>query len=250
MYKASMDIGRINKMMKLKFELIVMSDNDEKYPHLRLINKFNYCGNDYFRINPNPFIVIDITSYMNKKDGWNTNNTVTLTRYYLFRFIQGLRKLIMDFKSNKELFFYRNQELIVNNYISEQIKIAVPVSGNKTILMKPCVVPDEESTTGNVYEGCLFYINSMENFAYLTYTEMEYLLYELMNIDMNTLSLQLITIVKQYENQETEKTDGPTSSEVQINSEVELVSPSKVTIVKQNELHIICLSLLDKVLSL
>lgn len=236
MYKASIDIGRINKMMKIKFELIVVSDNEEKYPHLKLVNKFNYCNNDYFRINPNPFIVIDITSYMNKKEGYNANNTVTLNRYYLFRFIQCLRKLLMDFKSVKDLFYYREKELIVNNYIAEQLKIVIPVSGNKTILMQPCVVPDEESTTGKVYEGCIFYINTMDNFAYLTYTEMEYLLYELVNIDMNTLAIQLISLVKQYENQEIVKTESPTSSETQIESEIELSSPSKVTIIKKGEM--------------
>jgi hypothetical protein len=236
MYKASIDIGRINKMMKIKFELIIKSESEEKYPHLKLISKFNYCGNDYFRINPNPFIVIDITSYMNKKDGYNTNNNVTLNRYYLFRFTQGLKKLIMDFKSNKDLFYYRDRELIVNSYIAENLKIVIPVSGSKTIMIQPCVVPDEESTTGKVYEGCIFYINSMENFAYLTYTEMEYLLYELVNIDMNVLSMQLISIVKEYENQEVEKIESPTSSEAPINSEVELSSPSKVTIIKQGEM--------------
>ena len=38
-----------------------------------------------------------------------------------------------------------------------------------------------------VYEGCIFYINNMENFAYLTYTEMEYLYYELTKVDIEKM---------------------------------------------------------------
>jgi hypothetical protein len=126
--------------------------------------------------------------------------------------------------------------LVVNNEVSNTVTISIPTSGNKTIMMKPCVVPDEESSTGNVYEGCIFYINNMENFAYLTYTEIEYLFYELSKIDMNALALQLITIVKQFENQKSEKIIGPTSSQQEVSSEVEIMTPSSVTIIKTNQI--------------
>ena len=76
----------------------------------------------------------------------------------------------------------------------------------------------------------------MENFAYLTYTEMEYLYYELSKVDMSSLSLQLITIVKQFENQKSEKITGPTSSQRDVSSEIEITTPSSVTIVKTNQL--------------
>ena len=114
--------------------------------------------------------------------------------------------------------------------------ISIPTANNKTIVLRPCVVPDEESTTNHVYEGSVFYINNMENFAYLTYTEMEYLYYELSKIDMSALSLQLVTIVKQFENQKSEKLEVPTSSEGVVDSEIELVTPSAVTIIKTNEM--------------
>jgi hypothetical protein len=173
---------------------------------------------------------------MTKGEAWTPNQSVTLTRYYLFRFLQGLRRLISDFQSHKDLFYYQNNELVVDNNIADSVTISIPTSGNKTIMMKPCVVPDEESSTGNVYEGSIFYINNMENFAYLTYTEMEYLFYELSKIDMNSLSLQLITIVKQFENQRSEKITGPTSSQQEVGSEIEIATPSSVTIVKTNQI--------------
>ena len=236
MYKATFEIGKINKMLKIKFGLIIQSEEMGKFKAAPLVSKFNFGGNDYIRINPNPFIILDISSYMDKGESWSSNRTVTLNRYYLFRFLQGLRKLINDFQTKKNLFYYKNNELIVNNIEADSVMISIPTAGSKTIMMRPCVVPDEESTTNKVYEGCVFYINNMENFAYLTYTEIEYLYYELSKIDMSATALQLITIVKQFENQRSEKLTVPTSSEGAIASEIELISPSSVTIIKKNEM--------------
>ena len=236
MYKASIEIGRVNKMMKIKFGLIIRSDDESKFKANKIVSKFDYGGNDYLRINPSPYIILDISSYMNKNEGWSTNQSVTLNRYYLFRFLQGLRKLITDFQNRKNLFYYQNNELVVNNMIADDATISIPTAGSKTIMMKPCVVPDEESSTGRVYEGCIFYINNMENFAYLTYTEMEYLYFELTKIDMSALSLQLISIVKQFENQESEKFTIPASTQSEIGSEIEIETPSSLTVIKKNEM--------------
>lgn len=237
MYKANIEIGRINKMMKLKFGLVIIPDENPNFKTLQLVSKFNYGGNDYIRINPNPYIILDISSsYINKGESWSSNQTATLNRYYLFRFLQGLRKLILDFQSCKNLFYYQDDELKVNNTEADRVTVSIPTGGNKTIMMKPCVVPDEESTTGVVYEGCIFYINNMENFAYLTYTEMEYLYYELTKIDMSALSMQLISIVKQYDHQKSQRLMVPASSQGEINSEIEISTPSSVTIIKKSEM--------------
>ena len=50
------------------------------------------------------------------------------------------------------------------------------------------------------------------------------------------LLTQQINIIKQYENQESEKYEVPTSSETTISSEIELSSPSKITIIKKSEM--------------
>ena len=237
MYKATIEIARINKMMKLKFGLIIKPDEFSSFKTQQVVSKFSYNGNNYIKLNPNPYIILDISSsYTTKGDSWSSNQTVSLNRYYLFRFLQGLKKLIADFQSRKNLFYYSKNELIVNDMVADEIAISVLTGTGKTVMMKPCVVPDEESTTGNVYEGCIFYINNMENFAYLTYTEIEYLYYELSKIDMSVLSLQLIGVVEQYEKMKTEKIIVPPSSQTDIKSDIEISSPSSVTIIKQNEL--------------
>jgi hypothetical protein len=115
MYKATIEIGRVNKMMKIKFGLVIKSDEETKFKANKLVSKFSYSGNDYLRINPNPYIILDITSFMDKGEGWSSNRTVTLNRYYLFRFLQGLKRLINDFHNCKNLFYYRkdNKEVHV-----------------------------------------------------------------------------------------------------------------------------------------
>lgn len=237
MYKATIEIGRINKTMKIKFGLVVRPDESSVFKAQPLVNKFSFGGNDYIRVSPNPFIVIDISSsYTTKGEAWSSNQTVTLNKYYLFRFLQGLKRLISDFQTRKNLFYYRNNELFVNDEVANTVEISIQTAGSKTILMRPCVVPDEESTTHRVYEGCIFYINNMENFAYLTYTEIEYLYYELTKIDMSSLAMQLITVVSQYEGHKSEKIIAPPSPQTVIDSDIEISTPSSVTIIKKNEI--------------
>ena len=237
MYKATIEIGRINKSMKLKFGLVIRSDESSVYKSQPLVSKFNFGGNDYIKLNPNPFVILDISSsYINKGESWSSNQTVSLNRYYLFRFLQGLKKLINDFQTYKNLFYYKNNELIVNNDVADNITISIPTANSKTVMMKPCVVPDEESSTHSVYEGCIFYINNMENFAYLTYTEIEYLYYELSKIDMTTISMQIISIVEQYEKQKSQKITVAPSSQTEISSDIEISTPSSITIIKKNEM--------------
>ena len=236
MYKVTFDMARINKMMKIKFGLIVHSDDTAKFKGAPIINKTHWYGTDTLKLTPNPFIILDISASSDKDEGWSPNKTVTLNRYYLFRFLQGLKKLIDSFRTCKNLFYYQNNELVVNNNLAESVSISIPTANSKTILLMPCVVPDEESSLNKVYEGCIFCINTMENYAYLTYTEMEYLMYELSKIDMNSLSLQVISIVKQYEGLQSETIKIPPSSEIPVNSEIEIVTPSKITVIKKNEM--------------
>jgi hypothetical protein len=140
------------------------------------------------------------------KDGWNINQSVTLSKRYLFMFIQALNQLIQNYREEKNLFYYRNNELVVNIALAEKLQLTVPTA-TKTIRMQPCVVLDEESNTE--YEGSIFYINTMDNFAYLTFSEMEYLLWELTHIDLPSLSLQMIALAREYHKQSERKIDVP-----------------------------------------
>lgn len=192
MYKASIDLFKIGKSMKIKFGLIIHGDNGDKIN--RLINKFNYMGNDYFKVSPTPFITLDISDNSTKTEGWCSNNMVNLNRYGLYRFVSNLKRLVYDMNSpaNQGLYFISNGHKIVNKNIVNLCRKTFRVSNDKVISMEPCVVVDENVE----YDGCILYINSYSYYTYLTLEEMEYLLNELDKIDLDSLSLNLIQLLK------------------------------------------------------
>lgn len=233
MYRATIEITKINSMMKIKFGIIISSDEDKKYlgnQSNKLISKFNYNGNDYLRINPHPFIVIDISS-MSKNEGWNANMSVSLNRMGQYKFVQSLKKLIRDFSNYKNLFYYENDKLVVNQSVVNEVSMNISIN-SKMIRLQPCVVPDEENQE-LVYEGAIFFINNMQNYAYLTYDELNYLLWEIERIDMTVLSLEIIDIVKLYYDEKSDKVVVPPSAERPI--EIEKITPGRITFVRPDE---------------
>lgn len=233
MYRATIEITKINSMMKIKFGIIISSDEDKKYlgnQSNKLISKFNYNGNDYLRINPHPFIVIDISS-MSKNEGWNTNMSVSLNRMGQYKLVQSLKKFIRDFSNYKNLFYYENDRLVVNQSVVNEVGMNISTN-SKIIRLQPCVVPDEENQE-LVYEGAIFFINNMQNYAYLTYDELNYLLWEIERMDMTVLSLEIIDIVKLYYDEKTDKVVVPPSVERPV--EIEKITPGRITFVRPDE---------------
>lgn len=233
MYRATIEITKINSMMKIKFGIIISSDEDKKYignQSNKLISKFNYNGNDYLRINPHPFIVIDISS-MSKNEGWNANMSVSLNRMGQYKLVQSLKKFIRDFSNYKNLFYYENDRLVVNQSVVNEVSMNIPTN-SKMIRLQPCVVSDEENQE-LIYEGAIFFINNMQNYAYLTYDELNYLLWEIERIDMTILSLEIIDIVKLYYDEKTDKVVVPPSVERPV--EIEKITPGRITFVRPDE---------------
>lgn len=199
MLKATMEIGKVNKIMLLKFGIILKPDVPKnQYNYLQVESKFNYMGNEYYKLKPNPFVTIDISKGADKKEGWSINQSVNFNRIKLFEFLKKLREFIYKYKQYKNLYYYENNELKLNRQIASDLMIDI-ISSNKHIRMYPCVVPGGEDDENVFYEGAIFAINTLDNYCYLTYDEMEYLYYELSHIDMNLLSINIIQLIKQSE---------------------------------------------------
>lgn len=187
MKKVTLELFRVHSSFKVKFSLVVKGDKTDQY---QLINKFTMAGNEYVRITPFPFITIDITSKMERNEEWNSNRTFNMNRRDLFNFIQRLSRIYSIFTKEENLFYYNEKnKLTVNKLLSEKYK-EILVCGNKTILIQSCVVENEENS--NLYEGVFLCVNSIDYFTYLTYSELEFLIYELRRIDVSSLTLQLI----------------------------------------------------------
>ena len=202
MYKVNLELGKINKYMKLKFGIVVKSEQQ----HMQLMNKFSISGNTYFKVNPYPTVTIEISSNVDKNEAWNTNRSITLNKMSRFQFVKRLKTIISSFTEIKNLFYYQNGRLCIDKSIAGSIRDMVKVS-QKTCLFMPSVIEDEE--TKDQFEGVVFMINSPENYCYLTFEELEYLCDTLDRLDFDTLTLQLINLISNYDNKITEETIKP-----------------------------------------
>lgn len=197
MYKASMELGRIHKSMRLRFSVIIRDDdisNGSPWNREPLYKRFRFQENEYFKVNPHPFLTIDISDRREmKKEGWNSGYSVSLNQKALFLMRRRVRELIQAFQTEHQMFYYNERnELVVNPILADKHKIYVPTS-QKTILMQPCVVPDDE-TPNKVYEGVFFAINRMEYYTYLTFEELDYFYEILSSIRMTELAMHLLTL--------------------------------------------------------
>ena len=173
---------------------------------MQLMNKFSISGNTYFKVNPYPTVTIEISSNVDKNEAWNTNRSITLNKMSRFQFVKRLKTIISSFTEIKNLFYYQNGRLCIDKSIAGSIRDMVKVS-QKTCLFMPSVIEDEE--TKDQFEGVVFMINSPENYCYLTFEELEYLCDTLDRLDFDTLTLQLINLISNYDNKITEETIKP-----------------------------------------
>ena len=80
--------------------------------------------------------------------------------------------------------------------------------------------------TKEQFEGVVLMINSPDNYCYLTFEELEYLCDTLERLDFDTLALQLINLISNYDNKIEEETIKPTNRiETQETEEVETTIP-------------------------
>ena len=223
MEKISIDLFKVHESFKVKFNVVIRSDlqTNLNKTNTYIINKFTYNGNKYTNLTPHPFLTIDITSKMDKNEGWSANNSVNLTRRDCFNFVQRMTRLYTKFTKITDLFYYDNNDiLVVNKELSEMHK-EVFVCGNKTILLQACVVDDSKSKLK--YEGIFLSINSIDYFSYLTYSEMEFLIYELRKVDFNSLTMQLINTHMISDSIESEKLKLPEKPPLVENKSEEII---------------------------
>ena len=190
MKRISIKLFNVHSTFKVKFCIIVDKDNDLKKPEYmqqKTIAKFAFNGNEYTNINVFPMVIFDISKKSDKAD-WSNNNMFSVGSRELFLFIMKLEELWRLFKTEKSLFYMDKDKLILNTNISDKYILRFHAYGNKLIQLQPCIVYDENSSG---YEGIYLAINSMNYSSYLTYSELEYLIYELKKININLLTVEL-----------------------------------------------------------
>ena len=231
MKKVILDMGKISKGMRLKFGLI-LSDNEipnQKFNN-KIINVFNLSGNEYIKISPHPFITLDISSSFDKNEDWSNNKSVTLNNANKMKFENSLLSVIKSFQV-KNMFYYDNhKKLMCDDNISKKNMTKI-IIGNKTCIFRCLAIPDENNKEVN-YEGVIMMVNSVDNFCYLSFEEVNVLLYSLKNINMYSMSISLMNLVQSHSDLFPEKIE--TSNEI-IKEEIEEVpEPNKVPPISTN----------------
>lgn len=208
----TIELFQIHQSFKVRFSMVIKPDDIDvqknPYKQKHVINKYLYDGNTSIKINAYPFITIDISTKKDKQEGWNSNQYFSLGRRELFIMICKLTNLYNKFKSINNLFYIDNNsdELVVNQELAISNEESFIACGNKVINMQACVVDVTTESGHNIkYEGIVLYVNKFDFYSYLTYAEMEYLLYELKRIDISKLLMDAINTTLLSESIETQK---------------------------------------------
>lgn len=190
MQKINMDLTRVTKKIKLKFSLIIEGDNPKDNA---IMSSFTKDGNKYLTVNPYPYITVDISD--RKERPWTSNQSFTLSGLTKFIFIKRLKELRYALMREKDLFFKHNDKLCLNKELVEKRRDIftklIKVGQNKVCLFMPVVVNDEDDQ----YEGVSMMINTPENFANLTFEELEFFIDYLERIDLENMTLNFLNLV-------------------------------------------------------
>lgn len=157
-------------------------------------DKVNY----FYDVSIHPYVEIDFTAYNDKLEyqyeGVHVSDAckINLNKQNLYLFIKMLKRIESDFVTKKDLYFYRNGELVLNHDISPSCNLSTMIN-NKMIYIAPIVVKDEGSE--KEYEGIYLALSDLSNKVELKYSELGYLIYVLSTVNMDTLATNLVTMV-------------------------------------------------------
>lgn len=190
MYKGSIDIGWVNKSLRVSFNLVIMGNNDgyQRF-NSKIINKFACNNSEYLKFTPRPYLTLDICKYENKQKIYDPACQINISKRNLFVLIQRVKKMIENFKI-QDMFFIKNKQLRLNIDKAKSVS-QVMRTNDKAIYMIHGVIPDDERPDVQ-YEGITLMINNAANYVLITYDELLYLYYILTNVNMDMLSMQLI----------------------------------------------------------
>lgn len=223
MYKGKINLGSIAKM-RISFNLIMQNDDEvaiksayKKDGIQKLISKFQMYGNDYLRINPAPYISLDISKAGDKSDSWNSGNTVNLNRMGLFILKQELKQIISNMYKEKNLYFIMNGKLMLNNELARNLAKNIRFPNNNAIRVEYGVISDTDNPDV-VYEGVILHLNRTGNFVQMTNRELEFFYHEICSYNMVQLSFFLILtdlLTKKEDNEKIEnKVDEVVGNEI------------------------------------
>ena len=203
MYKASVNLGKINDDMHLKLGVMLKSDDEYKITSKKYDSKtisyYSYAGGEGLRINPVCYLTIDISkSASDKFDDWNPNTTVNLNGRAIFDLKYAIDKLLDNIAEIPDLYFIKDNILYIDKDKMESISQVIKVNNqSKYIRLLPTIIMDGDSIfeSGRDLsrrEAVAFMINSPDNFCILSFIDLKYLRDRLDKINLYEMAMQII----------------------------------------------------------
>ena len=213
MYSINIEILKVSNL-KIKMSMVLIGDPNEQFGTREIVKKFSIRGSSYLQFKPTPRVVFEIVP--KEVEERTANMQVGFGKIKFYALVRNLGRFIQNFQI-PNLFLIRNQKLFLNKeIITDELRLIMG-NGNRACKIEYAVVRD--NTNPNIeYEGCVFKINSDATYALLTYEEIYGIYDTLVHLDLDTMALHAISLVKQFENLP-EKQIGPSVSTYTVSSQ-------------------------------
>ena len=205
-HKVSLNLFDVHPYFKVSFTIYLAYIDQEtgnKF-NIPIVNKFTFDGNEYFKVSARGYVCIDITSRLDRGEGYNRNRFFAMDAKNLFFFTSALERLLCIFR-NPEVKLYTisgdTGELLLNKELANEYAVRVRVNSGKVISMVPTIVEQDQVQ----YEGCCMYVNTMDNLSYLTISEMSFLISELKKISIPQMTTNAILLYHMLDKQDTKE---------------------------------------------
>ena len=185
MQKVNLDLGWLNRMLRMKFTITLKTSADKD-----AITKFAINGDQYLRVSPYPNFVLEIKEPIERQQIWTSNKSVSFDKFSAYRFVKYGKHLVETIKKTEDLYYFdESGVLTLNKQLAEKIRDPIRLT-YKTLLLVPSIVEDDGDH--RLYEGVCMMINDPSNYAMLTIDEFEFLLDYMEKFNFDMVAVQLI----------------------------------------------------------
>jgi hypothetical protein len=126
----------------------------------------------------------DSTTYQ-----WTPDKMITFSRFTAQRFVHEAEIMIERYKK-EDLFVYRNNELLINQKLAEDMGFVEMGEWDKQIFVVP--TKGKDAGTGMIFEGVKIMIANVSNEAVLSFFEFQSLVDYIKNFDFDGMALKLL----------------------------------------------------------
>ena len=224
--KVSLELGNVNRILKLKFNILVNEDMDK--PTDNTVSRFSIDNTNYTRLILHPFITLDIRASKDKLESWNNNMSINLNKLNTFKVLPIIQEMITNFNI-KEMYYYMDGVLHINKKLVNDNQRVIQINDKALCFIYDTHYSDNENRWYEVVRMC---INTYDYYCKLTLLELKYLYYQLNKIDMDVLAVELYRtylmdkkLNNTYEKLNrtiTEKVDNDNSVNIPLNSNKEI----------------------------